>query len=136
MEGIPAGYEAQLQLKGYSFPLHFKPEHVFACFFLFRRAFYHIFFNIVGTSKPIAGSAAAVWESIVTHDFLGWTQSLYQRMQDFPTLITGPSGTGKELVAQAIGRSLYIPFDPKEGLRDRLPEDVQPGQPVRAVRPC
>jgi transcriptional regulator with AAA-type ATPase domain len=97
---------------GYRFPLHFQPEHVFACFFLFRRAVYHIFYHIVGTSKPIARLRAAVWESIVTHDFRDWSRSLYRRMRDFPTLITGPSGTGKELVAQAIGRSLYIPFDP------------------------
>jgi DNA-binding NtrC family response regulator len=41
-------------------------------------------------------------------------------MRDFPTLITGPSGTGKELVAQAIGRSLYIPFDPAKDALDFL----------------
>ena len=28
-----------------------------------------------------------------------------------PTLVTGPSGTGKELVARAIALSRYIPFD-------------------------
>src|SRR5262249_42904363 len=28
----------------------------------------------------------------------------------FPTLITGPSGTGKELVARAVGLSRYVPF--------------------------
>jgi DNA-binding NtrC family response regulator len=107
-------YERLFHLDGYRFPLSYTPEHIFACFFLFRRAFYHIFFNIVGTSKAIARLRAAVWESIVTHDFRAWAQWLYQRMRDFPTLITGPSGTGKELVAQAIGRSLYIPFDPKK----------------------
>jgi transcriptional regulator with PAS, ATPase and Fis domain len=36
---------------------------------------------------------------------------LYNRMGDFTTLIAGPSGTGKELVARAIGLSRYIPFD-------------------------
>jgi DNA-binding NtrC family response regulator len=34
-------------------------------------------------------------------------------MGTFPTLITGPSGTGKELVAQALAKSRYIPFDEK-----------------------
>jgi transcriptional regulator with GAF, ATPase, and Fis domain len=33
-------------------------------------------------------------------------------MHDLTTLIIGPSGTGKELVAQAIGAARYVPFDP------------------------
>jgi DNA-binding NtrC family response regulator len=34
-------------------------------------------------------------------------------MSDIPTLIVGPSGSGKELVAQAIGLSGYIQFNPR-----------------------
>jgi transcriptional regulator with AAA-type ATPase domain len=107
-------HESLFGLEGRHFPLHLEPHHVFACFFLYRRAFYHIFFNIIGSSKPIARLRGAVWESIVTHDLLGWTGSLYGRMRDFPTLVTGPSGTGKELVARAIGLSQYIAFDPRK----------------------
>jgi transcriptional regulator with PAS, ATPase and Fis domain len=55
---------------------------------------------------------AAVWQSIFTHDMRRYRRVLYNRMGDFTTLIMGPSGTGKELVARAIGLSRYVPFDP------------------------
>lgn len=87
--------------------------HLFACFFQIRRAFHHIFANIVGRSDAAARLRAAAWQSIFTHDVKRYFRVLYDRMADFTTLITGPSGTGKELVARAIGMSRYIPFDPK-----------------------
>jgi hypothetical protein len=105
-------HAALLQCKNYSLPLAYTREHLFACFFLLRRAFYHIFFNVVGSSRPMALLRCHAWQSIVTHDLLGWMGGLHERMREIPTLITGPSGTGKERVAEAIGRSLYIPYEP------------------------
>lgn len=113
-------HQRLLRTAGRKFPGRYRPEHLFACFFLLRRAFYHIFFNIVGTSPPIAKLRSHVWESIVTHDLLGWMQGLHDRMKDIPTLITGPSGTGKERVAEAIGRSLYLPPKGKDSATDFL----------------
>jgi DNA-binding NtrC family response regulator len=87
------------------------PAHMFACFRQVRRAFHHIFDNIVGNSMPAARLRASVWQSVFTHDMRRYRRTLYARMRDFPTLITGPSGTGKELVARAIAGSRYVPFD-------------------------
>ncbi len=39
---------------------------------------------------------------------------LQGRMHEVSTLVLGPSGTGKELVASALGHSSFIPFDPKK----------------------
>jgi transcriptional regulator with AAA-type ATPase domain len=89
-----------------------RPEHLFALFFQIRRAFYFIFRNIIGASAPVANLRASVWQSIFTHDLAAYRRGLYQRLGGIPTLITGPSGTGKELVARAIALSRYIPFDP------------------------
>ena len=85
--------------------------HFFACFYQIRRAFHHIFRNIIGVSRPAARFRAAVWQSIFTHDMRRYRRVLFDRMADFTTLITGPSGTGKELAARAIGQSRYIPFE-------------------------
>jgi DNA-binding NtrC family response regulator len=113
-EDFQRDYEDLFHCTASPFPTTYAPDHLFACFFLFRRAFQHIFFNIVGSSVPIARLRSAVWESITTHDLVGGMQGLHRRLKDIPTLITGPSGTGKERVAEAIGRSQYIPFHPKK----------------------
>ncbi len=86
--------------------------HLFACFYQLNRAFMHIFDNLIGSSLPAARLRAAVWQSVFTHDMRRYRRALYDRMVDFTALVTGPSGTGKELVARAIGLSRFVPFDP------------------------
>ncbi|MBI4564002.1 MAG: hypothetical protein HY716_04825 [Planctomycetes bacterium] len=80
--------------------------HIFACFFQIRRAFFHLYSNIIGSTMPASRLRAEVWRAVFTHDMRRYRRSLYTRMGEIATLITGPSGSGKELVARAIeGRS-------------------------------
>jgi transcriptional regulator with AAA-type ATPase domain len=89
-----------------------EAAQVFAGFCQLERAFLNIFTHLVGSSAPVARLRAAVWESIFTSNFKRYRSGLFQRMSEITTLISGPSGTGKELVAQAIASSGFIPFDP------------------------
>jgi len=82
-----------------------------AFFFQIRRAFHYIFRYLLGISRPIAELRAETWHSVFTHDLRRYRNSVYRHMADIPTLIMGPSGTGKDLVAQAIGYSRYLAFD-------------------------
>jgi transcriptional regulator with AAA-type ATPase domain len=100
-----------------------KPAHLFACFRQIQHAFHHIYDNIIGNSMPAARLRASIWQSIFTHDMRRYRRVLYRRMGDFPTLITGPSGTGKELIARAIAGARYVPFDP-----DRMEFADAPGE--------
>lgn len=96
---------------GIDFPSRHEPRHTFACFRQIQRAFEQTFRAIIGNSMPAARLRAAVWQSIFTHDIRRYRRTLFERMGEFATLITGPSGSGKELVARAIGQSRYVPFD-------------------------
>jgi transcriptional regulator with AAA-type ATPase domain len=85
--------------------------HGFACLVQIRRAFLLIKALIRGNSRPAVQLRAAVWNSICPHEMRLYGQLMYDRMHEVTTLILGPSGTGKELVATAIGLMRYIPFD-------------------------
>ena len=87
------------------------PDLLLAFFFQVRRAFHFIFRSLFGSSLPVATLRAEIWNSVFTRDMRRYRRGLYERLGDFTTLITGPSGTGKELVARAIGLSRFIPFD-------------------------
>ncbi len=96
----------------------FSPEQeglYFALYFQLRRAWLNIYRYLVGGSEAISALRGRIWSSCFTHDMRRYQRSLYSRMSDIVTLITGPSGTGKELVARAVGMSRFVPYDLKNG---------------------
>jgi DNA-binding NtrC family response regulator len=106
-----ADWSRLLHLPGKQFASSAEPAHVFACFRQIHRAFHHVYDNIIGNSMPAARLRASIWQSIFTQDMRRYRRTMYRRLGEFPTLITGPSGTGKELIARAIAGSRYVPFD-------------------------
>ncbi|MBV9675002.1 MAG: sigma-54 factor interaction domain-containing protein, partial [Acidobacteriaceae bacterium] len=98
-------------ITGVKLPTGHQAKHTFACYYQVARAFHHIFEQIIGNSRPAARLRAAIWQSIFTYDIRRYRRTLFSRMSEFATLITGPSGTGKELVARSIALSRYVPFD-------------------------
>jgi DNA-binding NtrC family response regulator len=106
-----ADWERLCRIPGKRLPSGLEAAHAFACFRQIQRAFRHIYDNIIGNSMPAARLRASIWQSIFTYDMRRYRRALYRKMGDFPTLITGSSGTGKELIARAIAAARYVPFD-------------------------
>ncbi|MDF1836327.1 MAG: sigma 54-interacting transcriptional regulator [Planctomycetota bacterium] len=114
--------EAALTLQGERLMPEETAERLLALFFQMARAFVNIYANFVGRSPAAVSLRASMWQSIFTHDIARYRRALLRTdsgsvngsavslTSDIPTLVTGPSGTGKELVAQAVGRSGFVPF--------------------------
>jgi DNA-binding NtrC family response regulator len=116
-------YQWYLSIDGVKLPVYFDPVHCFSIFRQLDRAFQHIFVYILGRSMPMARLRATIWESIFTHDMSRYIRGVYKSVGEITTLITGPSGTGKELVARAIGLSRYQRFDPKS---KKFGDEIEP----------
>jgi transcriptional regulator with AAA-type ATPase domain len=102
------------KINGIELPSKHDPVQMFAFYRQIQRAFEQIFRDIIGASLPAARLRGAIWQSIFTHDMRRYRRVLYRRMGEFATLITGPSGTGKELAAKAIAQSRWLPFREKD----------------------
>lgn len=85
-------------------------ERYFALFFQLRRAFYFIHGSLAGQCESMQKLRRALWNNVFTHDMRRYDASLYDRMEDFSTLLLGATGTGKGSAAAAIGRSEFIPY--------------------------
>ena len=123
-------------IEGVRMPSGHEPRHTFACYRQIQRAFEFTFRDIIGSSLPAARLRGSIWQSIFTHDIRRYRRTLYARMGEFATLITGPSGTGKELAARAIAESRYVPFDDRrfafadDGQRNFFPINISALSPT------
>jgi hypothetical protein len=105
--------EALQKFADFGFPRQ-EALHYFSLFFQMRRAFYFIT-GIAGRSMCIRDLRSSLWDNIFTRDVGLYNRYLWNRMEDFSTMLLGETGTGKGLAAAAIGRSGYIPFNDKLG---------------------
>jgi sigma-54 specific flagellar transcriptional regulator A len=110
---VPFGDEAigELVRNGFS---EERAVLYFAFIFHLRRAFSFIHGSLAGECESMRRLREALWNNVVTHDMRGYHTALWNRMEDFSTLLLGETGTGKGSAASAIGRAGFIPYLPAE----------------------
>jgi hypothetical protein len=109
---IPFAGEVFAELAAYGFNID-ENRRNFAIFYQIRRAFYFIENSLIGISPSMHTLRFQLWNNVFTSDISWYDSHLWNRMEDFSTLLLGETGTGKGAAAAAIGRSGFIPFDDK-----------------------
>src|SRR2546423_8860569 len=110
---VPFGDDSIADLVRSGFPEE-RAVRFFALFFQLRRAFHFIERSLAGECESMRRLREALWNNVVTHDMRGYEAALWNRMEDFSTLLLGETGTGKGSAAAAIGRSEFIPYLPEQ----------------------
>jgi sigma-54 specific flagellar transcriptional regulator A len=112
---VPFAKKVLSQMESYGVSKE-KSLHYFALSYQLRRAFYFIHLSLVGDSPSMKNLRLALWNNVFTYDIQAYDEALWDRMEDFATILEGETGTGKGTAAAAVGRSAFIPFDPQKNL--------------------
>jgi len=115
-EPVPVPFAAEIysffREKGFSATsIH---RYIAVCYQI-RRAFYFINRSLIGTSDVMKQLRFQLWNTVFTRNIDLYDRYMWDRMEDFSTILLGETGTGKGTAAMAIGRSGYIPYDEKKG---------------------
>jgi len=115
-ESVPVKFAGRLlerlRLRGFG---NAESIRVLGIFYQLRRAFHFIVRGLIGRSPCMREFRSHLWQNVFTREVRVYDLHLWNRMEDFSTLLLGETGTGKGAAAAAIGRSGYIPFDEKRG---------------------
>jgi DNA-binding NtrC family response regulator len=103
---------AALRRRGFS---QDEARRYFAIFYQICRAYFFIDRGLVGRSECMKQLRRHLWNNVFTHDIRLYEKYLWNRMEDFSTMLLGATGVGKGAAAAAIGQSGFIPFDDKRG---------------------
>ncbi len=87
--------------------------HYFGLSYQMRRAFHFISNSLVGTTPCMIKFKNHLWNNVFTDDINFYVNHLWNKMEDFSTLLLGETGTGKGTAAMAIGKSGFIPYNIK-----------------------
>ena len=101
-------------LIGWGFSGKMAYRYLAMCYQL-RRAFFFIDKHLKGRSESMRLLRESLWNNVFTRDMDLYHRYLWNRMEDFSTMLLGETGSGKGTAAMAIGRSGFIPFDEKKG---------------------
>lgn len=111
---VPFARKALAEMRGFGVGTD-DSHRYFAMFYQMRRAFYFIGRALLGCSTSMSALRRSLWSNVFTQDTRLYERYLWNRMEDFSTLLLGETGTGKGAAANAIGRSGFIPFDESSG---------------------